>query len=158
MQIKEMLYVNADTFFDQLTKEVIYDIHVSTNKNVREKQLKKGYSYFKTMKNKIGRKGEVKVTITDFERPRIYAAKFESATGTNFMSYEVEKQEDSNMIGVTYTEEFDGMNSSKSMNHKVTMMFYKKRSEKNARKRLRKMEAFLKDQITTSKEEVITED
>lgn len=151
MQVNEMLYVDAETFFDQLAREVIYDINVSTNKNLREKQIKKGYSYTKKMKNKIGRQGEVKVTITEFERPRIYSAKFDSATGTNFMSFEIEQLEDPNTIGVTYTEEFNGANKSKALNFKTTMMIYKKKSEKNARKRLRKMEKYLKDQKEQAK-------
>lgn len=153
MQINECLHVGADAFFDQITKEVIYDIHTSTNKTVREKQIKKGYSYMKKMKNKIGRSGEVKVTITDFERPHIYAAKFESATGTNFMSYEIEQLDDPATIGVTYTEDFEGMNTSKSLNHKVTMFFYRRKSEKNAKKRLRKMEAYLKQQVQQERED-----
>lgn len=153
MQINECLHVDADAFFNQITKEVIYDIHASTNKTVREKQIKKGYSYMKKMKNKIGRSGEVKVTITDFERPRIYAAKFESATGTNFMSYEIEQLDDPATIGVTYTEDFEGMNTSKSLNHKVTMFFYRRKSEKNAKKRLRKMEAYLKQQVQQEHED-----
>lgn len=148
MQINEMLYVDAETFFDQLAREVLYDINVATNRTLREKQIKKGFSYTKKMKNKLGRQGEVKVIITDFERPRIYGAKFISATGTNFMSYEIEQLEDPNAIGVTYTEEFDGANKTKALNFKTTMLIYKKKSEKNARKRLRKMETFLKQQKT----------
>lgn len=158
MQINEMLYVDADAFFDQLSREVIYDINVSTNKNVREKQIKKGYSYYKQMKNKIGRKGDVKVTITEFERPRIYSAKFESATGINYMSFEIEQLDKPNTIGVTYTEEFDGATTSKSLNHKTAMFLYNRKSEKNARKRLRKMEEYLKQQQTQNNIQENTDD
>lgn len=107
IKVEEKLYVNADVFFEKIAESVAYDVTASTGKKVRPKQIHKGYSYMKEMKNKMKREGKVKVTITDFEAPRIYKAKFESSQGINTISYEIE-QLDEDHIGVTYMEDFSG--------------------------------------------------
>ena len=91
IKVEEKLYVNADVFFDKIAESIAYDITASTGKNIRPKQIHKGFSYTKDMKNKMKREGKVKVTITDFEAPRIYKAKFESSQGINTISYEIEQ-------------------------------------------------------------------
>lgn len=144
MEVNEKLYVKADEFFAQMKESIAYDISNSTGKKVRAKQISKGYTYTKKLKNKMGRKGEVKVTITDFEEPRIYAAKFESIQGTNFLSYEIEDLGDS--IGVTYKEDFKGASTLKNVNYKVMSFFYKRGSKKKAERLLRAMEKFINDQ------------
>ena len=70
IKVEEKLYVNADVFFEKIAESVAYDVTASTGKKVRPKQIHKGYSYMKEMKNKMKREGKVKVTITDFEAPR----------------------------------------------------------------------------------------
>ena len=150
MEVSEKLYVKADEFFDQMAESIAYDISNATGKKVRAKNITKGYSYTKKLKNKMGRKGDVKVTISDFERPRIYAAKFESINGTNFLSYEIEDLGDS--IGVTYNEGFEGATKMKSMNNKMMTFFYKRGSAKKARKLLRAMEQYINQAKAMSEE------
>lgn len=147
MQIKEMLYVSADAFFDQLAKEVAYDVTVSTNRKMRPKQVVKGLTYTKRLKSKMGSKGDVKVTIMDFQRPTIYRAKFEGPTGTNYLTYEVELMDDEEKIGVTYTEDFQGKSQTKKWNYTFMMLFYNRRSKKKAKHLLRSMETYIQKEV-----------
>lgn len=144
MEINEKLYVSADAFFDKLAESVAYDISSATGKKVRPKQVSKGYSYTKKLKNKVGRKGGVKVTITDFEAPKIYAAKFETNQGVNFISYKIEPMD--NGIGVTYSEGFEGGSAAKTLNYKIMSFFYSRGSKKKAQRLLRAIEKFIKDE------------
>lgn len=141
MEISEKLYIKAEEFFDQIAESIAYDISNATGKKVRGKNITKGTSYTKKLKNKMGRKGEVKVTISEFERPRIYAARFESINGVNTLSYEIEDLGDS--IGVTYKEGFEGATKTKSLNNKFMTFFYKRGSAKKARKLMRAMEQYI---------------
>lgn len=145
MEVNEKLYVKAEDLFNQMAESIAYDISNSTGKKVRAKNIKKGYTYTKHMKNKLGKKGEVKVTITEFEAPKIYAAKFESINGTNYLSYEIEDLGDS--IGVTYREDFEGATSLKTWNNKLMSFFYNRGSKKKARRLLRAMEQYVKQQL-----------
>lgn len=156
MEINEKLYVDADEFFNKMAESIAYDISESTGKKVRTKQITKGYSYTKKLKNKMGRKGEVKVTITDFESPRIYAAKFDSINGINYLSYEIEKFDDA--IGVTYREDFEGASISKKLNYKIMTFFYNRGSKKKARRLLRAMEQYIIQSRETSEEETAIEE
>lgn len=156
MEINEKLYVKAEDFFEQLAESIAYDITTSTGKKVRPKAISKGYSYSKKMKNKMGKNGEVKVTITDFEAPKIYAAKFESVQGTNYLSYSIENFGDS--IGVTYSEGFDGKTASKSLNYKLMSFFYNRKSRKKASKLMRAMEHFIKEKEAATNEDVAIEE
>lgn len=144
MQVQEMLYVSAEAFYDQLISEIVYDVNQSTGRKCKANKLQKGFSYTKKMKSKMGGKGDVKVTITALERPKIYAAKFESKTGTNFLTYEIEKLEDEKAIGVTYREEFEGVSKTKKWNYNMVMFFYNHKSTKKAKRLLRNIENYLK--------------
>ena len=55
IKVEEKLYVNADVFFDKIAESIAYDITASTGKNIRPKQIHKGFSYTKDMKNKMKR-------------------------------------------------------------------------------------------------------
>lgn len=141
VEVNEKLYISAEDFFDSIAESVAYDIGEATGKKVRAKQIKKGYSYVKQMKNKVGRKGNVRVHITDFERPQIYRAEFTSNNGVNIMSYTIAQLEDDH-IGVTYIEDFKGASKSKQMNFKLMSVFYNRRAKKRAVKLLRAIEEY----------------
>lgn len=148
MEVNEKLYVRADEFFAKMAESIAYDISESTGKKVRAKNISKGYTYTKKLKNKFGRKGDVKVTITDFEAPRKYAAKFDSVNGINYLSYEIEDLGDS--IGVTYSESFKGATKMKSINYKFMSFFYNRGSKKKARRLLRAMEQYIRNEKETA--------
>lgn len=152
VEVNELLRVSAEDFFDQVAQSIAYDITESTGKNVRVSQLHKGYSYTKKLKNKVGRSGEVKVTITDFEVPLIYKAKFETANGTNTISYEIERLEDG-MIGVSYAEDYFTDSKLNSLNSKMTTALYKGRAKKKARRLLRAIERYILEDKEDDSEE-----
>lgn len=141
VEVKELLYIDAENFFKYIAESVAYDINEATGKNIRPKQIKKGFSYKKIMRNKVKRKGEVKVTITDYDIPHLYRAEFTSATGMNVISYAVEELEDGR-IGVTYIEDYKGTSKSKDLNFKLMSLFYKRKAEKRATKLLRAIEQY----------------
>ncbi|WP_416327333.1 DUF3284 domain-containing protein [[Eubacterium] hominis] len=153
MEVCEKLYVTAEEFWGTLETSLAYDITQATGKNVRPKQIKKGYSYTKTLKNKTGRKGSVKVTITDFDAPVKYTAKFESKNGVNYISYEIE-QLDEEHIGVTYSEGFEGASGAKSVNFKLMSFFYNRGAKKKATRLLRAIEKNITDQKKEIQENV----
>ena len=145
MEVSEKLYVKAEEFWETLANSLAYDITQATGKNVRPKQIKKGYSYTKVLKNKASRKGSVKITITDFDEPKKYAARFESSQGINTISYDIEEL-DSEHIGVTYSEGFEGASGAKSANFKFMSFFYNKGAKKKATKLLRAIEQSITEQ------------
>lgn len=142
MQVQEKLYVSADEFFQKLGDSVAYDITNSTGKKIRAKQITKGYSYTKTLKGKVSRKGSVKVTIAEFEAPVKYVAEFQSSQGVNYVSYVIEQLDDEH-IGVTYSEDFKGASAMKSANFKVMSFFYNRGAKKKATRLLRSIEAYI---------------
>lgn len=152
MEVSEKLYVTAEEFWNTLEVSLAYDITQATGKNVRPKQIKKGYSYTKNLKNKMKRQGSVKVTITEYEEPKKYAAKFESGQGINYISYEIE-QLDEEHIGVTYSEGFDGASGTKKVNFKVMSFFYNRGAKKKAIRLLRAIEKSILDQKAANKED-----
>lgn len=157
VEVNEKLYVSAEAFFTQLAESIAYDVCEATGKKIRPKQLHKGYSYHKKLKNKVGRKGDVKVVITEFSIPTAYCAEFHSYGGVNKLGYHIEKI-DTDYIGVTYTEDFIGNTKMANMNFRIMNAIYKKRAKKKAIRMLRAMETYIKENGnkvgTTTKESV----
>lgn len=141
VEVKEMLYIDAEDFFKYIAESVAYDIREATGKKMRINQLKKGFSYHKVMRNKAKRKGDVQVTITAFDTPHIYQAEFKSATGINVISYEIEELK-KGQIGVTYKEDYKGISKSINLNFKLMSLFYSGRAKKRATKLLRSIEQY----------------
>ncbi|MEG0328876.1 MAG: DUF3284 domain-containing protein [Longicatena sp.] len=145
VEVNEKLYVSADAFFNSIAESVAYDISDSTGKKIRPKQIKKGYSYTKVMKNKVKRKGDVSITISKWNPPYAYAAEFSSLTGVNYLSYEIEDLE-GGYIGVTYREDFKGVSKSKDLNFKLVNVFFKKKAKRRAIKLLRAIEKYAQEE------------
>lgn len=145
VEVKEMLYADSSDFFKYIAESVAYDISEATGKKIRPKQIQKGYKYKKKMKNKVGRKGDVEVIITEFDAPLRYSAEFKSLTGTNYLSYTIEEFE-KGRIGVTYMEDFKGITKSKDLNFKLMNVFYKGKAKRRATKMLRAIEEYAKEE------------
>lgn len=144
MEVKEKLKVSADDFFDSLSQSVLYDISQALGQEISEDQVTAGYSYLKEMKNKVGRKGNIRVTIQHFSRPSRYAATFESAQGKNYISYEITstgKQE----IEVHYEEGFEGNNTTGSLNYRLVSWFMKRGAKKRMIQMLHSMETYIQN-------------
>lgn len=142
IEVKERLKVNQNKFFNKISESVCYDIEKSTGKKISPGSLFKGYKYKKIMKNKMGRKGDVEIIITDFKYPVSYGAKFKSINGINKINYKIDKI-DEDVIDVTYSEDFLGNSSSINANFKFVSFFYNRKAKKRAKKMLRAMESYL---------------
>lgn len=145
VEVQEKLYVSAEDFFNCVAESVAYDIADITGKKTRIKQIHKGFTYTKVMKNKVKRKGDVKVTITEWEPPYVYEAEFESLGGINYLSYRIEELSDG-YIGVTYKEDFKGASGSKDLNFKLVNIFYKRKAKKRAITLLRAIEKYAQEE------------
>ena len=145
VEVQEKLYVSAEDFFNCVAESVAYDIADITGKKTRVNQIHKGFTYTKVMKNKVKRKGNVKVTITKWNPPYEYSATFDSITGQNSLSYKVEDLEDG-YIGVSYTEDFIGTTKGKDLNFKLVNVFYKRKAKKRAVRLLRAIEKYVQEE------------
>lgn len=145
VKVQEKLYVDAQDFFSSVAESVAYDISDVTGKKTRVKQIHKNLTYTKVMKNKLRRKGDVKVTITKWDPPYTYEASFTSLQGVNTISYQVEELSDG-YIGVTYQEDFHGTSSSKDLNFKLVNLFYKRKATKRAKTLLRAIEKYAQEE------------
>ena len=105
MEIREKLRVTAEEFFSQMMVSVLYDIKSATGRDVKREQIHKGYHYTKKMKNKVGREGDVRITVTEYDPPYRYSASFDSASGTNRIEYRLEEAPESG-IEVFYLEDY----------------------------------------------------
>lgn len=114
MEIKVNLQVSAEEFFDIISESIVAEIHAATGKNVRAKNLKKGFSYTR----KLSKRRSYQVTITDYRYPLCYSAKIESVGGVNTLSYRIEPAAD-DTIDVIYEEhvmDLNGGNKEKGLN------------------------------------------
>lgn len=157
VEVQEKLYVSAEDFFNCVAESVAYDISDITGKKTRVKQIHKGFTYNKTMKNKVKQKGDVKVTITEWNPPYEYSAIFASSGGENTLSYQIEDLSDG-YIGVTYRENFIGASKNKDMNFKIVNVFYKKKAKRRAVKLLRAIENYVQEEKGKKEAEKIQED
>lgn len=145
VEVQEKLYVSAEDFFNCVAESVAYDISDITGKKTRAKQIHKGYTYTKVMKNKVKQKGAVKVTITEWNPPYEYSAVFNSLSGDNTLSYKIEDLSDG-YIGVTYKEDFAGASKGKDMNFKLVNIFYSRKAKRRAVNLLRAIEKYVQEE------------
>lgn len=145
VEVKEKLYIDAKRFFKSITESVAYDIRESTGKNMRSNQIHKGFSYKKVMRNKLKRKGDVRITILEYDPPHVYRAEFVSAMGVNTVSYEVEELEDGR-IGVIYKEAYHSDVKANNLNFKLVSFLYKRKAEKKAIRLLRAIETYAQEE------------
>nr|WP_294468027.1 DUF3284 domain-containing protein [uncultured Sellimonas sp.] len=143
MEIREKLQVTAEEFFSQMMVSVLYDIKSATGKEMKKEQLHKGYHYTKKMKNKVGRAGDVKVTITEYDPPHRYTASFDSASGTNRISYRIEETRDGE-IEVCYLEDYEGETRSQNLNYRIIGALYTRSAKKRTKRMFHAMEDYIR--------------
>ena len=138
MELKVNMDVSAPEFFDVLEESIIYDIKESTNKTITRDKIRKGYSYNKTLKTRLGKDGKVRVTIKDFNDSK-YVASFLSSQGENIVSYEVEELDDKS-LNVKYTEEFIDDSTMKKANFSIMSFIFKRGNKKRGYRSLKQIE------------------
>lgn len=142
MDVLLNLDVSSEEFFNFLTLSVVKDVKESTNKNISQKDIVKGFHYTKQLANKLKREGSAKVIIRRFVANEIYEAGFETNQGLNTITYEVETLDD-NTIDVKYTEDYIASDKIKGWNYNLVNMFYEKRAKKKAIALIRNIEAYI---------------
>ncbi|MBS4535457.1 DUF3284 domain-containing protein [Clostridium sp. D2Q-14] len=144
MQVSLDLDVTKEEFFEFINDSLLQDIKTSTNREVSKEDIKKGYTYEKELKNKLGRAGDVEVNILEFEPCKEYIAEFKSNQGTNRISYNIKNLNDEK-INVTYSESYIASDKLKDWNFKLMNLFYKKKSISRAESILKNIERYIKN-------------
>lgn len=142
MEVKEVLKIKADDFFDTLAQSVLHDISEAEGKAFKEEEIFPGFTYIKKMKNQLGQQGDVHVTIVQFCRPARYQVQFKSVQGINRISYEI-RELDGQGIEVDYQENFEGKNTSSSLNYRLLSKLYQRKAKKRMEGMLHSMEAYI---------------
>lgn len=142
MEVKEILNVSPGDFFDTLVQSVLHDISESTGKDMAETEIRPGFSYIKKMKNQLGQQGDVHVTIQEFHRPDRYQVQFKSVQGINVIAYEI-KEQGERSIEVGYQENFEGKNTSSSLNYRLLSKLYQRKAKKRMEGMLHSMESYI---------------
>lgn len=143
MELTKILNVSSkelDTFIQTM---VVEDVKKATGKLVNIKDIGKGYKYRKALKSKMGKSGKVTTRIDEL-RENCYKASFESAQGTNTLSYTYHSIADE-QTEVTYAEEFYGESSSKNWNFNIVSFFYKRSTKKRIKLMLEQIESYIQN-------------
>ncbi len=136
MEVNMQLMITPEEFFDALAEALVYDLQQATGKNIRAKNIKRGMSYTK----KANKRYSYQVTITEYDYPRRYSSRIDSAKGSNFMTYIVEPLEDG--IGVTYNEELIKSNG-KTGDTGFSALFAKTTGIRRTKKRLESIQTYV---------------
>ena len=143
MEVNEKLLVSDKDFFSLLQKSLLAEINQSTNEKFSIENIKKGFTYKKIMKNKIGQKSDVKITICEFTSNKHYKASLENYMGITFVEYLIEPI-DSNSIYVKYSENFETKSKVKDLNQKfLEFLLFKRKAKNRAIKLLHSMESYI---------------
>lgn len=142
MELKKILNVDAKDVYDSIITSIKYDIEQATGKEISKEDIYEGYSYIKEMTTKTSNKGNITVTIEELKEPLVYACRFTSRQGDNYIKYEINSLEEG-MCEVTYSEDFDGSSKSKNWNYKLVMLFYKRSFNKKANALLGNIEKYI---------------
>ena len=144
MQTNLNLDVSKEEFFNFLSTSIIQDIETSTGIKIEKEDIVPNYTYDKTIKNKMGRAGDVKVTIVDYKPFEKYTAKFTSYQGENSISYYIEELKE-DRINATYTEEYIAADKIKALNFKMINSLYKKRAISKSETILKNIENYIQN-------------
>lgn len=143
VEVTRVLNVSAKELDECIKNMVVEDIKNATGKTVNVKDLGKGYKYRKDLKSKMGKSGKVTTRIDEL-RENCYKASFESAQGTNTLSYTYQPIAE-DQTEVTYAEEFYGSSSSKNWNYSLMSFFYKRSTKKRIKLTLEQIESYIQN-------------
>ncbi|MDD8048402.1 MAG: DUF3284 domain-containing protein [Thomasclavelia sp.] len=127
---------SKEDVFKVITKAIIEDVKICTDKDLKEKDIKVGFSYSKYLGGKKGSKA--KATIKKYTKPTDYELKVKSDNGTTTISYKLLNQD--NATKLIYEETF------KTKDGKEVNSFFHNRSiKKRMNKYFDDIEAFITD-------------
>lgn len=144
MKIEMNLLTTPEKFFNLLLQSAKDDIEQAMNEKISTRDIVSGYTYQKTLENKLGAKGNARTILTKVKEPTIYEARFETARGVNTISYKIQKLEVG--IQIIYEESYEPANKTYDLNNKIMTFFYNRSNQKRMKQMLKRMEVYLSEQ------------
>ncbi|MCH3968602.1 MAG: DUF3284 domain-containing protein [Atopobiaceae bacterium] len=135
----EHLDVSAEQFFSAVARSVAYAAH-SAGIPATSSDVRTGFSYQTSLRDKLGHDQRTSVEVTRFEPPAAYAARIVSGQGTNTVAYEVTPA-DGGGIEVAYEEGFVGSTTCNDLNYKLVGLAWRHSAKKRMRRVLHGIEA-----------------
>lgn len=144
MEFIKIMNISDNELYNSIIDSIVYDINGTTKSNISKNELKSGYSYVKEMNTKAFSKGKVKIIIEELIEPKVYAARFISGKGDNYLRYEIKKI-NQDKIEVKYIEDFKGNSKMNTWNYNILSRFYKRSFLKRAEKTLDNIERWISE-------------
>lgn len=146
MEIKEIVYVSPEEFFNTLAVSVQYEINEYGKKKVDIKNIKPGIKYIRELKDKKGKvTGSTNVEIMKWEAPRLYEVEFRTTQGTTTLGYEL-TEIDKETTEVRYYESFTSPSFFNRLNYNVVGFFFTGKGKNRIKAVIRGIEQFVLDE------------
>ncbi|WP_251157782.1 DUF3284 domain-containing protein [Caniella muris] len=142
MRVERRLDAAPERVFDLIERSVAADMEQSGRK-VGPKGIRRGTSYTKAMRTKLGAARTVTVRVEAFEAPRLYEASFTSSDGVNTVRYEVGPADGGSTL--SYEESFVAPTTLGSLNGRIMQRLYARRAKRRMEAMLDVVEARLAD-------------
>lgn len=142
MRVGRRLDAAPERVFDLIERSVAADMEQSGRK-VGPAGIRRGTSYTKSMRTKMGAARTVTVRVEAFEAPRVYEASFTSSDGVNTVRYEVEPADGGSAL--SYEESFEAPTTLGSLNGRIMQRLYARRAKRRMNAMLDVVEARLAD-------------
>lgn len=142
MRVGRRLNAAPERVFDLIERSVAADMEQSGRK-VGPAGIRRGTSYTKAMRTKLGASRTVAVRVEAFEAPRVYEASFTSSDGVNTVRYEVDPADGGSTL--SYEESFEAPSALGSLNGRIMQRLYARRARRRMEAMLDVVEARLSD-------------
>ncbi len=140
MRVQRVVHASPEQVFSLIERSVASDME-SAGRKPGVKGIRRGTSYTKSMRTKMGASRSVKVRVEAFDAPCLYEASFTSADGVNRVRYEVEPTDGGALV--SYEESFEAPTRLGSLNGRIMQALYSHRAKRRMNALLDIMEAQL---------------
>ncbi|MEY8436315.1 DUF3284 domain-containing protein [Atopobiaceae bacterium 24-176] len=140
MRVQRVICASPEQVFSLIERSVACDME-SAGRKVGPKGMRRGTSYTKSLRTKLGAARQVTVRIEAFDVPRRYEASFTSSDGVNWVRYELEPVDGGVLLA--YEESFEAPTRLGSLNGRVMQRLYAHRAKRRMNALLDIMEAQL---------------
>ena len=144
MELSRIVEGKRDKLFSIILESITNDIQSSSEETISVEEIYEGFSYYKILRNKFGKQGKTKVTITQLDIPNRYEVTFKSAQGVNTLSYRTIAIDETH-FELTYKEDFISEKKTNNMNYSFVSWFYKRSNKKKANLILNNLETMMKE-------------
>ncbi len=143
MKVTKIMAVPCEQIQQYIQEGVMSDIYQATGKKVSIDDIKPSYQYQKTLKNRIGKRGNVKTSIDELNS-HSYKASFFSAQGVNTLCYQW-RYVDEEHTEVIYEEDYQANTKSNDWNFRLMSLLYKRSNQKRMDAILKQMASILEN-------------